>query len=31
MDSNTAIYIVFSIIGVLVAGPILFLLWQCRP
>ena len=30
MDDAT-IYIIFSIIGVLVAGPILFLLWQCRP
>ena len=29
MDSNTAIYIIFSIIGVLVAGPILFLLQSC--
>ena len=28
---DTTIYIIFSIIGVLVAGPILFLLWCIRP
>ena len=28
---DTTIYVIFSIIGVLVAGPILFLIWQLRP
>ena len=28
---DTTIYVIFSIIGVLVAGPILFLLFQRRP
>ena len=28
---DTTIYVIFSIIGVFVAGPILFLIWQLRP
>ena len=28
---DTTIYILFSIMGVFVVGPILFLLWQLRP
>ena len=31
MDSNIAIYIIFTLICVFMAGPILFLLWQLRP